>query len=228
MITDPLAYLALEQLQRLLRSDTPPEEADQGLALLGATLASHDREARDLPADCSRQESHLLSQYLQLDLVDLERLPTAAHSWFLERLLASPAVLAERFPAIVRLYFAFNDGLLRHLTVGAMLALDRGAVQRESLLHTHAQILWRSILADEVLSPAEQESRLLELAEILLDHLDVAEKEVFGALRELGLDLGFREPHQKEHRFAELKQRLYGWTEHLGEERGARLRMMFE
>jgi hypothetical protein len=206
MIDDLFTDLTIGAVDRLLSPETPRDEADFGLANLNARLSpppAEDRHVgRERPIDGSAIERHLLIQYLQLDVDDLERIPAQVHEWVLDRLSSVPDLNEGASRTLRALYALFPDTTVRCAAVG--LLIQSGGVIA----------IAETILQGEGLSPNDRSYQMQVLMDLALDYLDSLPDATLRALETL-FD---RMPGDER-----LTRHLLNWSERLGGERGARV-----
>lgn len=185
MIHDLFTYLALQHIQRIMDPSLAREQRDFECQLLESMLAEPRDSQRVAEPFITRAERQLLGSYLDLSLSDVKSLAPATHVWFLERLCAAPESMSEGAERVAGLYFLSGDGLVRYLVVNALLAFEhRRPEKMADDQHTALAPLWHGILADEGLSRDERAALLEELADILIDLVDLELPEGFHALQE--------------------------------------------
>jgi hypothetical protein len=211
MIDDLFTDLTIGAVDRLLSPDTPRDEADFGLANLNARLSqppAEDRHVeRERAIDGPAIERHLLIQYLQLDVDDLEQIPARVHEWVLDRLSSVPDLYEGASRTLRALYFLFPDTTVRSAAVG--LLIQSGGVIA----------IAEAILQDGGLSPDDRSYQMQVLMDLALDYLDSLPDATARAL-EILFD---RMPRDDR-----LTRHVLNWSERLGGERGARLRRALE
>jgi len=175
MLTNPLLFLAVEQLARTAAAGVAAEDE---LWLLQSVLSPPQaREERDKPRMTA--EERVVAAYLAAPFDELDDVPLDVHAWMLERL----AVDAHADPGVARRladsYFHSPNPVRRLLVVAALLAC-----QQKSDAHGIATVAW-SIAEDKMLSAEEKRAEADTLAQIVLDFWMADSHRVEAALREL-------------------------------------------
>jgi hypothetical protein len=176
MICEPFLYLVVQELQRLLDPALSPEQSTYGLDALEARLATGHRETEGPPKRSEAEPSQrelVLRSYLELDVADLEGLPPAVHTWFLERIGESPGSMRKsEYGGIVKLCFPAGEKSLQYLVVRAIVALD---AELRDVEHKGLTSIWTQIMHQEALGTEDRIHMLGEITDLLVDLIDEGE-----------------------------------------------------